>query len=784
MNFLRPLMCNLRFCFRNKMLTGINIVGLGMGLAVTMFLLVYLGFEFSYDRNFKDADRIYRVLSIWEENGKKEYYPICLRALRVGLIKEIPEVEDVAQLYRWSKIHSKLGSTEKIKNRGYLVDSSFFKIFDFQLVFGKLDGIFNDPQQCVLTQSAAEKLFGKDVDPVGQSLDDGHRAPCLVVAVVRDMPLNSHFQFDFLQSMDPGVNGYGGLEFFTYLKFRENIDITEARKKCDTLNQKLLTNSFGSDGQASFGSVTEPLTSLHTSTLADFDLTPTNKLSGLMFVVLVGVLVLSIALSNFISLFMIQGEKRSLEVGIRKAGGASRERIIGMLLGETFLITFLAFVLGVVLFILLSGWVSGILNIRLPEISWQTGEIWVGGMVLYLVTALCAGCYPAWSLSRYQPAELISKSVVRKYRLTVASVVVQFSIVIFCVSALWIVMKQLDYVMKQPLGYEIGNVACYYVGMSQTQGKSIQAELAKYPFILNVGMCQSAVESTGSGIGILRTDQAANERISADEHRIGVGYLETLGIPLLAGQGFTGNRENDERNIILSETALRSLQLKEPVIGKKIIRQGLEFTVIGVAGDTRYGSARVDIGKIVYTSYSDFFFRLYVRFQQGKEKETDEIVRGVLKEYFPEHPIGMSSLSDSIAYNYAQDNVMSKTLKGGVFLTVILALLGLIALCGFVASQKSKEISLRRISGANVTNIITYMVRYVLLRIVPAIPIGIFVSYWVMTNWLNQFKLAIVIPWWIYGMTIAIILFSVAMVVVVKSWKIATANPVSALKAE
>lgn len=784
MDFLYSLRRNLRFCFRNKLLTYINIVGLGMGLAVTMFLLSYLGFEFSYDRNFKDADRIHRVLSIWEEDGEKEHYPICLRELGERLTKEVPEVEEAAQLYRWGRIYSKLGSAEKIRTEGYLVDSSFFRIFDFQLVSGKLDGIFGDPQQCVLTQSTAEKLFGKGVNPVGQLLDDGNDPPCLVVAIIRDMPENSHFKFDFLQSMEPKILGFAGLEFFTYLKFRENIDIPEARKKCNDLNKKLLIDSFSDETQARFGSVIEHLTSLHTSTLADFDLTRTNKLSGLIFVVLIGILVLGIALSNFISLFMIQGEKRSLEVGIRKAGGASRERVIGMLLGETFLITFLAFVLAAGLFVWLSGWASGLLNIRLPEISWRTGELWFGAMGLYLVTALCAGAYPAWSLSRYQPAELIRKSVVRKYRLTVASVVVQFSIVIFCVSALWIVMKQLDYVMKQPLGYNTENVVCYYVSMNQAQGKSIRAELAKYPFIQSVGVCQSEVESDGSGIGIRRVDQAANEDISADEHRIGVGYLETLGIPLLAGQGFTGNPKNDGRNIILSETALKSLQLPEPVIGKKIMRQGIEFTLIGVVGDTRYGSARADIGKIVYTSYSNSFFRLYVCFQPGKQKEADETVRAVLKEHFPGQAIEMSYLRDSIAYHYAQDNIIAKTLKGGVFLTVSLALLGLIALCGFVANQKSKEISLRRISGANVSDVIAYMNRYILIRIVPAIPIGILASYWMMNNWLNEFKFAIVIPWWIYGMTIAVILFSVVMVVFFRSWNIATANPVDALKSE
>lgn len=784
MDFWHILSRNFRFCFRNKWLTSINIAGLGIGLAVTMFLWMYLDFELSYDSGFKDAGRIYRMLSVWEEDGEKENLPLCLKELGERLGKDIPGVEEVAQLYQDSKVMSKWEGVERFNFQGYQVDPSFFRIFDFEKVYGNLDGIFSTPSQCVLTLSAAEKLFGKGSDPTGKFLNDGGGEPCRIVAVIADLPGNTHFRFDYLTNISAKVADYGGLEFFTYLKIQKGIDVREAKEKCNLLNKKLLTGAFSDESKARFGSVIEPLTSLHTSTLAYFDLTPTNKLSGLIFVILVGILVLGIALSNFISLFMIQGEKRSLEVGIRKVGGASRGKIARMLLGETFLITFFAFILAIALFVLLSGWLSGLLNISIPPVAWQVGETWLQFIVFYLVTALCAGLYPAWNLSRYRPAELIGKSVVRKFRLTVASVIIQFSIVIFCISALWVILKQLDYVMKQPFGYETKDIMCYYVGMNQIQGKSIIAELSKYPFILDAGIAQSVVEDEASGAGIRRPDQSGKEESSVDEHRIGVGYLETLGIPLLAGHPFSGNIENDRSGIILSEAVVKSLQLQEPVVGKKVLRQGEEFTVVGVAGDTRYGSARRGIGKVVYTSYSDSFYRLYVRFEPGKREETAGAVKAVLSESFPGTQAEMSYLCDTIAYNYAQDQIMVRTLRVGVVLAVILALLGLVALCGFVARQKSKEISIRRISGADVDDIIGHMVRYILLRIIPAVPVGVMGSYWVMDNWLNQFKFAIVIPWWIYGITIAIILFSVTVVVIFRSWETATANPVKALKSK
>lgn len=784
MNFFRAFCRTVRFCFRNKSLTFINIFGLGMGLAVTMFLLVYLSFELSYDRHFSDSDRIYRVLSIWEEENETEYLPICLRDFSARVTQDIPEVEAVAQLFRADKVLRRVDKPEEFNFIGYNVDSLFFKVFDFKKVYGELEGIFTEPGQCVLVRSAAEKIFGKGVNPVGQYLDVGGKQACRIVAVIEDVPFNSHFKFGVLSSMPSNVEAYGGLEFFTYLKFREDIDIPGAVDKCDALNKKLLEDLFASD-VARFGSVTEPLASLHTSTLADFDLSPTNKLSGLFFVILVGVLILGIAISNFISLFMIQGEKRSLEVGIRKVGGASRWQIVGMLFGETLLITFLAFALALALFCFLSESLAGLLNIYIPHLSWNSWDIWVGFAWLYVVTVLCAGSYPAWNLSRSQPVELIGKSVVRKFRLTVASVIVQFSVVIFCVSALWVVMRQLDYVMKQPFGFATENVMCFYARMNRAQGASISAELLTHSCVLGAGLSRGAVDDQDSGGGIRRVGQSEREEISVNERNIGIGYLEALEIPLLAGRGFTGQAENDQADVILSETAVKALQLDEPVVGRKVIlANGDVFTVIGVARDCRYGSARRGIGKVIYSSYRDVFYRLYVRFRPGEYKEAREVTEAALKKHFPEILVGMSFLKDDIALNYTQDRLVARMLEYGVILTVVLALLGLVALCGFVARQKSKEISIRRVSGAYIDDILIYMLRYILWRIIPAIPVGVAVSYFVMSRWLSEFQFAITISWWIYGMTIMVILLSVAAVVFLRSWKIATTNPVEALKSE
>lgn len=770
-----------RAAFHNKGLTFINVLGLGIGLAVALFLLVYLNFEFSYDKHFKDKERIYRVLSVWKEGGEKVNYPINLGDLSPALVKEVPEVETASRLYAWGSMDLRYENGEKAPVRSYMVDSTFLNVFSFTPLYGSLEGALNSPNTCVITRSTADRFFGVGSNPVGKSLHyEAGKTSLEVKAVIEDIPQNTHFQFDLLTKL-PDF-GWGGLEYYTYLKLRPGIDRKVAIEKCNKVNTDLLDTRFGEFG-AAFGSITEPLTELHVATRADFDLSVPVSKANLIFIIIVTSFILAIALSNFISLYIIQGEKRATEISVRKTNGAERKTIVGMLFAETMLVTSLAFVLAIGMYYSFAGMFAGLINFNMPRDVGVTGAMWTCFVLLFVLVSLIAGSYPAYYLSRFAPVELLRKTVARKYQLTAASVVIQFSVVIFCISALFVVWNQLNYMKKMPLGFNPDNVLTVNVGCSIHAYEGIHSDLLQYPEIVDVAMGQGHPFSGCSGQSLRRTDQTDKETISIDERRAGPGYFRTYEIPVIEGRELKYENRMDSTSILLTETTVAALGLQEPV-GKKVVFNGYPMMIVGVVKDIHYGSARTKIGRLVYTAYSNYSWMLGIRYQSGKYQQAKEIVAEVMKKHFEGVPYAAMQLRDIANNMYKQDEITSRILMSGTLLAIVLALLGLVALMGFVAHQKRKEISVRRVMGAQVGAIVFDLNRYILIRILPAAPVGIALSYFVMYRWLQNFAYSVSLSWWIFGVALLLTFVIVLFTVLYQSIRSATANPVEALKTE
>lgn len=769
-----------RTAFRNKGLTCINIFGLGVGLAVALFLMVYLHFEFSFDKHFKEGDRIYRVLSVWNEGSDVTNYPINFGILAPTLVKDVPEVETASRLYTCGQIDLQYENGEKMKVNTYQVDSSFLQIFSFELLAGNLEGALDEPNTCVITRSTADRFFGMGSNPVGKSLKEDRGSSMEVKAVIEDIPLNTHFRFDLLTKLPD--YGWGGLEYYTYVKFRKGVDYAAAAAKCNEINKNLLSTRFA-NYDSKFGSITEPLADIHTATKSSFDLSPTASKSNLVFIIIVTIFILAIALSNFISLYIIQGEKRATEISVRKTNGAERSSIMRMLFGETTLVTVIAFVLAIVLYYSFSGMFARLINFNLPKEVGVTEAMWIYFILLFLVVTFIAGGYPAYYLSRFNPIELVRKTVTRKYKLTATSVVIQFSVVIFCISALFVVFRQLDFMKKMPLGFDADNVMAVGIVTNVRQYEGLRSDLLQYPSITNVAISQGHPLSGCSGQGLRRPDQSEKESITIDERRAGPGYFQVYGIPILEGRELKYEEMMDSASIVLTETTVAALDLKDPV-GKKVIFNSMPMTVVGVAKDIHYGSARQKIGRLVYTAYHPRFWIMGIKYQPGKFQEAKTALAAVMEKHFQGDPYGFMSIRDVVNNQYWQDEVTSRILMSGTVLAIILALLGLVALMGFVAHQKRKEISVRRVMGAQVGTIIYDLNRYILIRILPAVPVGIALSYFAMYHWLQNFAYTVSLSWWIFAGALLLTFVIVLLTLLYQSIRSATANPVEALKSE
>lgn len=781
MNYLSYLSRLFRSAFKFRFFTSINIFGLAVGLFITMFLLVYLQFEFSYDKHFKDADRICRVLSVTGENGD-EIQPGCSGDLAHRLMRDVPEVEVATRLLNSGVINFKSEDSGQMGIRVYEVDSAFLQVFDFRPVYGQLEGALSMLGSSVITRTTAERYFGKGVDPIGKTLTVyGAGNICQIAAVIEDVPADTHFKFDILL-LRPS-DRWGGFGYYTYLKFKPGMDIESGITKCNRVNRELLEETQGLWRKGKYGGITEPLTDIHVFTRSAYDLTPTASMYNLIFVVLVVIFILGIAISNFVSLYIIQGEQKALEISIRKTNGASRTEIIRLLFGETFLVTLMAFVLAVGLFYGFSARIATLLDFHLPENTGMTWELWGEFLLLFIVLGFVVGGYPAYYLSKFSPKALLQKSDVRRYRLTATSVIIQFSVVVFCVSSLFVIWRQLDYVKNLSLGFQPENIIEVRVDIPYKYYKVVKTELLQYSFIQDVTVSYGNPMEGSYHVPVRRLDQGRDELTWVNGQRIGPGYLEFYKINLLKGHDFMQDVDTN-RNVILSESAVRSLGLKDDPVGQKIYYAGGEpWTVIGVVGDV-LASAHRKVEGGLYTSNDSYYMHLAVKFDPDKYMEARQLLLNALDRYYPGLPFAVVLTTDKVQKQYAQDRVTSSILMSGTVLAVVLALLGLLALSAFVSQQKRKEISVRRVMGAQVNEIVYGLNRYILVRVIPAIPIGLILSGYAMNRWIQNFEYAKPLSWWVFALAVLTTLGIVLLTIFYQSWRAANMNPAEALKGD
>jgi ABC-type antimicrobial peptide transport system, permease component len=771
--------------FSKKWLHTINILGLALGLAVSMFLLLHLNYEYSFDRHFKDGDRVYRVLTMMQEGENKAVYPINLRSFRAQVLQDVPEVEEATQFYDEGEVLLSYGDNQSIKRRALLVDSNFLSVFPMPVVYGDPHAALSNPQQIVLTRSVAETMFGVGKDPVGEAF---MREGYTVGAVIEDLPKNTHFYFDVL-SYNPEVFKFQGLEYHTYIKLQKGADVEQTLEKCREVNRKLLKTRFPMEGYF-FDSLTEPLFGLHLHTVSDANVVEPTDPTNLKMIIAVVILILGVAVVNFITLTLTQGESRAMEIGIRKTNGAERPRLMQMLFGETVMYALVAFVLGLLLFASCTRPLAQVLSITLPDtgsglfgvFQGLSPAMWRNFALLFVGTTLAAGFYPAVYLSGFKPVSLMRETRKRRQHLSVASVMVQFSVVVFCVASLMIVMKQVHFVKSMPLGYNPDNVMMSSVSFRTSAYENLVSELTQYPVIHSVAISQGAPNYGYSGQLIHKMGQNERESVTINERRVGRGYFETFEVSILQGRDFSGVMEADRNSVLLSETTVRELGLGDDPVGQKVMMFGRPLEVIGVVNDVVYESARTEVGRVAYTAYNTGNWLLALRYTPGGYAQAKEAFTKLLEAHFPNEPVAIVSLKDSALGVYEKDDATLNILACGAILAILLACLGLLALSGAMTRQRTKEIGVRKVMGAENAEVVGTLLRYIILRVLPALPIGLAAAYFVMHGWLQSFVYVVNMGWVAFVVAGLGTLMIASLTVMGQSLRAATANPVEAIK--
>ncbi len=773
---------------RSPMLLFVNLPGLAIGLAAFLLLMIYVVHETSFDRNFPTRSQVYRLYNTIIEDNSTRTYPICSSKAYTEIPAEIPEIEKACQIYRGGRVILSKGEAQFTINSLMYVDPEFFDLFGLDLLQGEKDQALAGSHQLVLAQSVAQKIFGEK--PCLGEVFSIRGEDYQVTGVIADLPKTTHFQFGALVSMKSLYSGiyYGGLEFFTYYLLAENSNPEVVGQKIAERNNKIISEIFNTEN-VTIRSGIEPLTALHLQTRADFDLSPKGSISQIILVASLAAFILLIAIINFINLYIFQGEKRLLEIGIRKSYGATPASLRSMFYLETALIILPAFALAL---LLAQAGISYFSQLMWVNLSFQDiiSPSNIAIMFSFLVLLIfLAGSYPAHFLSRLPLIDAVHggiKSVHRKKWLSVSSVMVQFFISILLIVSLLVLHGQISYMKNIPLGFNPDKV----IGISDFntniggKAEAIRQELRKLTFVEQVGSGSHFMGGGVSGQGVYQFGQSEEKSKSINQYRVQAGFCEVMQLQLAAGRFFRDTPE-DKSGIILNQTAVKMLGLDDPVGQSLIMHDEEPLKIIGVVEDFYYNeNAGQKIEALCLTADSDQVNVFYLKISGEFTKERREAVVKVFNDFLPDYQFSSFLLSDRFAGKYSVEERFFSMVLSGTLLAILLSFIGMFALSGYNVERRTKEIGIRKVHGSTTLQVVGKLMAdiliWVIIAMIPAFLVAFIAMRQVLMNFVNQVSLSPL--YFIAGGLIALLIATLA--ILFKTIGAANQNPVESLRDE
>ena len=798
---------------RNKVFSIINIFGLSIGLTTCLLILIYIVSESGYDRQNKDADLIYRVVSVGSTAAStKEEGWAGTPAPLAGVIKaDLPEIAVATRLFKFPMadkllLTAKIGNEKKqfYETNGYYVDSTFFRVFTYDFRYGNAAACLDRPNTVVLSAELAEKLFGNE-NPVGRPLTIGQpygNYEYTVSGVFLDQDRKSHIPARFFMSMRNGdvgtwvqsiTNWATTSIFHTYIRLKTTPNLADLQRKLNTDVDRYAAADLKAFGVKRH-SVLQPLTSIYLHSNLGYEVAATGNATTLYILGCIAVFVLLIACINFMNLSTARSAKRAKEVGVRKVLGAEKHSLIAQFLGESILMSGLALLLAVGLTRLFLPVFDGLVQKQLHLF----GEpfIWLGIGALTLVTGIIAGLYPAFYLSAFRPIVVLKGKLLNSFSATTIRkglIVFQFTISIALVSGAIIIARQLNYLDNRPLGFKKDQQLVLPLQGQQATDNfvALKNEIGKIP-----GIHSLAGGSSYPGIGNINDllfygeGKTIHDVIDITLVEPDDDYLKTLGLTLLQGREFSKNSTADSNNIILNETALKQLGYDpKTAIGRRIYFdfQGRHGTlqIVGIVKDFNFESLYNPIKPMAFTNlWPDKHRYLIASLTAANYSSVLSEVQAAWKRINPSLPFVYSFLDKDFQANYEKDQRASRIVGYFTIVTILIACLGLFGLSVFSAEQRTREIGIRKVLGASVTNITLLLSRDFLGLVAIAILISTPLAWYAMHRWLQGFAYQVDIGWWLFPLSGLIAIGIAWLTVSFQAVRTAITNPVKALRTE
>lgn len=795
----------LRNLLKFKIYSFINVIGLSIGIAACMMILLYIDDELSYDKFNKKADQIYRVHTIGKLAGNEINISVSPPPLGETLVQDYPEVLQSTRLMPNKTMLIRYKDNVFNESRFFWADSTLFDVFTIPFVKGNPKTALAQPHTVVITESLAKKYFGSE-DPMNKimSFEDG--TPYTVKGVVKDCPPNAHFQYDIFASisslgMGKNLNWFNN-SFYTYIIVKEGTSIPNLQSKLKKFAAKYagpdLTKIFGVtyDDFKKTGNnyefILQPLTGIHLHSHLDYELEANSDIKYIYIFSIIALFILIIACINFMNLSTARSMMRSKEVGIRKVLGSNKSQLIKQFLAESVLLTFLATLLAIVLVEVLLPSFGRLAGKQLHASFFDNIFIIPALLLAVLIVGLLAGSYPALYLSSFKPV------VVLKGKLNGAGgswmrnglVVFQFSISIILFICTFVVYGQLKYVQEKNLGFNKDHVLVVQRAWAlENKAATFKNELLNNSNILSASNTDN-VPGRLFGQTVFRPENSPTQQqyilavMSTD-----YDFAKTLGLKFVDGRFFSKEISTDTLAVVLNESAVKSLGLKDP-INKKILYPGnnpqetIAYTVIGVLKDFNYESLHQKIRPLAILLNTRQTAYLPIRIRPNDVAGTVSFVQGEWKKFVPNKPFEYFFLDDDFNSLYRSEQKTGEIFTAFSVLAIFIACLGLFGLAAFTAERRTKEIGIRKVLGASIPTVVFLLskefTKWILIANIIAWPI----AFYFMSNWLENFAYRININPAIFVIAGLLALLIALITVSYQAIKVAVANPVRALRTE
>ena len=771
----------------------LNILGLTLGISSALFLIIYVADEISYDRYHEKADRIYRVSSKITEPDDQFTWIVAQVPFGPQAVQDYPEIQSFVRFIPMPRALYKHEDKEFNEEDFYYVDSTLFEIFTYKLVKGDIKAAMLEPNKIILTETVAARYFG-NTDPIGKTLTTG-TSTFEVTGVIKDVPFNSHFRFDAVASRnnlakDYGSGNWGNFGVYTYLLFPENFDIKAFETKLQDMYTAYMKPIFG-PMNISIEYILEPVTRIHLYSTKAGEPEPTGSINYVYIFAIVALFLVLIAAMNYMNLATARSARRAREVGLRKVVGSRRDTILLQFLAESILFTVISLIISILILILL-----------LPKFNLLAGKFFDLHVIfspvvlltllgVILVVGIIGGSYPAFFLSRFSPVTVLKGEITQGSAGSLFRkilVVIQFTVSVIMIICTLVVFRQLDYMKNMDQGFDQKNVVSLQLNRSMVRSYPVLKEVLLEN--RDIKYVTSTNTQVGQGSGKLlfnvESDQGMSQRginFAVVDH----DFIETMGIKIINGRDFQLDMPSDTLNgVVVNETFVKRMNWADP-IGKRIEagdENTLRARVIGVMQDYHQTGMYNAIESLLLAYRPDNNNIIYIKLGEENHQQTLSYIEAKWKEVYPDQPFSFRFLSEEFNEQFEADEKRGFIFTLFTILAILIACLGLFGLVSYMVEQRTREIGIRKVFGANEGVILGLVAKDFLILVTLGILIATPVAYLFMSDWLENYvyrtNIAPVLMVYAALMTIIITFLTISY----KAYQAAILNPASSIKIE